>query len=342
MSTADCPGSNLPAGFLDPRPTTVIGPIFVGNVINWLLMGTLIVQVYIFSVNFPGERLRLRLLVYGILCLDIVQTVFGTHLAWWYMISSWNNPIALESLPWSDVTIPIMCGLVAGIVQIFYAWQIWVLTKTILMHGFAALIVVVALAQSLTAVITPSLLRRDPDAQNYLHLFPGFEFWLAGSFVADILICSCMLWILYHAKTGTMWTHSESLISKLILNTIRTGTVTVVCAAIDLALFVALSDGNYHLAPAYILGKLYSNSLMATLNGRKSRSQTSPGTSDSLGMRVSVSGQSELAFTRSDRYSQYASEEGIIPKERRVRLSRVPAAESAEDVDTTQAKSAEL
>ncbi|KAI0066606.1 hypothetical protein BV25DRAFT_1408204 [Artomyces pyxidatus] len=240
-----------------PKTAIVIGPVFVGNAVNWLLMGTLIVQVYMFYVKFPGERLGIRLLVYGIFCLDIVQTVLGTQLAWYWMIINWNNPASLEdTFNWPSTTIPIMCALVSGIVQMFYAWQIWVLSTGVIMHFIAVLIVVIAFGQSLAGIIASSLLLISPTAETFVRLHPGFEFWLARSLVTDILICGCMLWILYHAKKGTMWAESETLISKLIVNTIRTGTVTVVCAAIELALFVAGEDHFNYLAPAYILGKL--------------------------------------------------------------------------------------
>lgn len=39
-------------------------------------------------------------------------------------------------------------------------------------------------------------------------------------------------------------------------------------AIIDVALFLAFPSANFHVAPALVLGKLYSNSLVATLNSR--------------------------------------------------------------------------
>ncbi|KAI0066609.1 hypothetical protein BV25DRAFT_1912663 [Artomyces pyxidatus] len=319
----------VPGEFILPRASTVIGPVFVGNAVNCVLMGTLVVQVYLFYVNFPRERLRIRLLVYGIFLLDILQTLFGIHLAWDWMITNWNNPDALaHPISWTDATIPIMCGLVAGIVQLFYAWQIWALAKSVFMHAVAALIVVVALGQSSASIISSSLLLKSLTPEEFKRLFPGFEFWLAGSFVADILISCSMIWILYNAKTETVWMKSETLFSRLIVNTIRTGSVTVVCATIDLALFVALPDGNYHLAPAYILGKLYSNSLMATLNARKLASRASVSQSDSVGMtprslafaKTAPSMGSSQVTTRAFTTVSKADSEASISKERAVRV----------------------
>ncbi|KAI0064790.1 hypothetical protein BV25DRAFT_1913963 [Artomyces pyxidatus] len=199
-------------------------------------MGTLIVQVYfldadMFYVNFPGVRLRIQLLGRFVLPSrerpTLLNTALGSYMAWWWMITNWNKPSSFaDTLNWRVATLPIMCGLVSGIVQMFYAWQIWVLTNNVIMHLIAALIVVVALGQSLTAITVSSLLLKTLTPDTFFQISPGFAFWLAGSFVADILICGSMLWILFRAKT-TVFGESETWINKLILNTIRTGSVTV-------------------------------------------------------------------------------------------------------------------
>jgi hypothetical protein len=50
--------------------------------------------------------------VYTVFILDIVQTVFGTHQAWYYSVANWNNgPALVGASPWSAATIPIMAGL---------------------------------------------------------------------------------------------------------------------------------------------------------------------------------------------------------------------------------------
>ncbi|KAI0049155.1 hypothetical protein FA95DRAFT_1604686 [Auriscalpium vulgare] len=263
--------------------SSIIGPIFVGNTLDWLLLGTLILQVYTYYFNFPNDTLRLRLLVLVLLCLDIVQTAFGTHMAWFYMVKTWSNPAQIGASVWSEAMNPVMCS----IIQTFYAWRIWTLRKSVLTRCLTVVIVLIALSQSLTATISSVLIQINSDTkqvcdstgcenikswiQTVLRLQPEYELWLAGSFVADILISGCMVWILYTEKRDfTVTTRIESIINKLMINAIQTGLVTVACAGVELSLFVTVGKaGNYPLIPAYILGKLYSNSLLVTLNARK-------------------------------------------------------------------------
>nr|GAT51581.1 predicted protein [Mycena chlorophos] len=60
------------------------------------------------------------------------------------------------------------------------------------------------------------------------------------------------------------------LITKLIFHAIETGAVTTIAAGVELGLFLTHGENLMHEAPAFLLGKLYSNVVLATLNGRSS------------------------------------------------------------------------
>ncbi|KAK7035346.1 hypothetical protein VNI00_011877 [Paramarasmius palmivorus] len=132
----------------------------------------------------------------------------------------------------------------------------------------------VAFAQGMSAIVAGFIGSPNTTQQTLLRLHPAFSLWLAGSFVADVLITGSMFWILHTAKAKSSFARSDALINRLISNTVQTGALTVVVATVDLALFVRFTDATYHFVPAYILGKLYTNSFMATLNARKSTSPT--------------------------------------------------------------------
>ncbi|KAJ7232684.1 hypothetical protein C8J57DRAFT_1383407 [Mycena rebaudengoi] len=240
-----------------------------------MLMGT----PDIYWRNFPKDSMVIKILVYVVFVLDVIQTAFGTDEAWWYAIENWGNPPALQGAPWSAVITPITCGL---------SERIWTLKTTVVPRLLAALIVLVALAQSLAAIVGSSVLEADLTQRNLIRLHPIFVLWLAGSFATDILITGSMIWILHTAKPRAWIAPTENMLNRLIINSIQTGTVTVVCAGITLALFIQFTDKNYYFAFSYILGKLYSNSFMATLNYRAPRTHSQP-SNQSIGMRIQVS-----------------------------------------------------
>ncbi|EEB88665.1 hypothetical protein MPER_13371, partial [Moniliophthora perniciosa FA553] len=95
--------------------------------LDWMLMGTLVVQVYSYYQRFAKDRIVIRGLVF---VLDIAQTVFATDNAWFFMVRHWGEVEKFRIIPWSSEMIPFLGSVVAAIVQIFYAWRIWLLSKT--------------------------------------------------------------------------------------------------------------------------------------------------------------------------------------------------------------------
>ncbi|KAJ7726682.1 hypothetical protein DFH07DRAFT_970393 [Mycena maculata] len=223
----------------------VIGP-FVANILNWMLMGTLIMQLYTYYQKF-SDGIGLRVLVYSVVSIDIAQTFILTQHGWWFIITIWGQPEMFDELVWSGDVIPFTCRLVAVIVQILNVWQS--LTSSRYMHAVAVLIVLLALTQGITAMVASMLCEVSPFQETLIRLHPEFTVWLAGSFVDDIIITVCITYILSQVKTHTSWSASETTLTKVINRVMQTGAATVTVAAIDLALFVSFPTTNYHFIP---------------------------------------------------------------------------------------------
>ncbi|KAJ7499464.1 hypothetical protein FB451DRAFT_1205528 [Mycena latifolia] len=245
-------------------------PAFIANILNWMFMGTLVMQLHTYYQTFPTDRVILRILVYGLFLVDVAQTAILTHHGWFFTITTWGNPANFDVLPWTASMLPVLCGFVSATVQIFYSWRIWVLSPNrFLLRAVAILIVLIALVQGFAGMITGFLSLHPPTQENLLRLHPGFTVWLVGSFVVDVLVTVCMTYILSQAKQQTTWIPTETLLIKLMHRVIQTGAASAICASLDLALFVGILSTNFYLVPAYILGKVYTNSLMLTLNLRR-------------------------------------------------------------------------
>ncbi|KAJ7141590.1 hypothetical protein C8R46DRAFT_1361185 [Mycena filopes] len=285
--------------------TTELGPIFVGNVLNWLLMGVLTVQFVriaaisysrqhsqptdAYSNNFPRDRLLVKILVYTLFVVDIVQTGLGTHEAWWFLIEHWGDVSSLQRGPWSALTIPITCGLVSAPVQLFYAYRIWRLRYGPVARLVCAVMVLSGLAQSMAGITGSALLQSNVTQENLIRLHPVFTFWLAGSFITDFIVAVTMTWILHTAKSASAVTQTNGMLNRLMINTIQTGTATGLCAGLELVMFLRFPQTNYHWAFAYILGKLYTNSFMVSINLREPRRRSKLDAAESIELRIQVS-----------------------------------------------------
>ncbi|KAJ7924231.1 hypothetical protein B0H13DRAFT_1864104 [Mycena leptocephala] len=190
--------------------------------------------------------------------LELVETGFATHEAWYFSVENWGNFAALGGSPWTaDVHVIAVGVACAGSMHCCNR------RDRIGEENDAA----PGIHQELTRY---AQVAKIPTEFELLKVHPVYSFWLVASFVTDILILGSMVWILYTSKDMTFTSTTNNLLDRLIINSVQTGGVTVACAGATLILFLKSTDTVYYGIPLYMLGKLYSNSLVATLNARNS------------------------------------------------------------------------
>jgi len=86
--------------------------------------------------------------------------------------------------------------------------------------------------------------------------------------VADVLIASALFYFLRRSRTG--FKKSDTMISRLIMFTVSTGFLTSICAIASLVSILVWGRTLIYVAFYFSLGRLYSNSVLATLNARRS------------------------------------------------------------------------
>ncbi|KAJ6494344.1 hypothetical protein C8R45DRAFT_176316 [Mycena sanguinolenta] len=194
----------------------------------------------------------------------------------------------------------------------FFAWRIYVVKgSNPYIRIVIALIVMTAWMQSLSAIVNGIRYAFTPQITDQIQLAIGVKIWLIGSFVCDILIAVTMSGILWHARVQTPWKTTDSMMTKLIYHTVETGAVTALAAGIELVLFLVYPATSLDDTPAFLLGKLYSNVVLATLNSRTKVLPHSSGefavsmptTTDSVQLRLRTNNQTmtddfEMDMTR--------------------------------------------
>ncbi|KAF8876048.1 hypothetical protein BD779DRAFT_176144 [Infundibulicybe gibba] len=236
----------------------------LGYLFNWGLYGTLSVQVYLYYLAFPSDRRLTRYLVLGLYLVETLQTALITHDAFMTFVVDYGNLPTLRNAQLEGLSTPMICAIVSCTVQLFFTYRIFILSKSKLLVSVICLIALTQGGAGIAAGV--QVLQIDDWSKIRLEAFVSCTIWLVGAAVCDILIAITMCYCLSRSETGLRSTHV--LISKLIRLTIETGTVTATVATIDIALFLGFPHNNYHRVPALILAKLYSNTLMVTLNSR--------------------------------------------------------------------------
>ncbi|KAJ6569007.1 hypothetical protein B0H19DRAFT_1256696 [Mycena capillaripes] len=122
--------------------------------------------------------------------------------------------------------------------------------------GICGLIVLLALMQSLCAIVNG--IREGVNSQ--LANFPSFavavKIWLIGSAVCDVVIATTMITILARYRKMTPWKKTDTIITKLIYHTVETGAIPAIVAIVDMVLFLVYPQYLFHVVPSFILGKM--------------------------------------------------------------------------------------
>jgi len=149
--------------------------------------------------------------------------------------------------------------------KFFFAWRIYVLGQWRLVSGF---IIALAVAQGGCALAAGFRYIPVKTLAELNLVYPMVSVWLGGSAACDIFIAASMLFFLLRAKTATMHKQTEKMLTRLVRLTIETGVATAATATVDLTLFFVFKNNNLHVMPAIVLAKMYTNTLLASLNSR--------------------------------------------------------------------------
>ncbi|KAF5349949.1 hypothetical protein D9756_009262 [Leucocoprinus leucothites] len=261
------PTSSSPAPVaVPPGIVKIAGPILIADILAWGLYGVLAVQVYIYFLAFPRDRSASRWLVAVVFLLETAQVIVIARDMFEAFARGFGHPGAITALGLSGFSAPIIAGTVGFLVQLFYAYRIKVLSESKIVP---ILICLMALIQCVGAFISGirGFIGKDVRNLNTITDRVGHGLFNATSAACDIVIAIAMSYYLPKLDSGVRAsTHAR--IRRIIRLVVGTGSLTAAVAIIDQILFEAFPGTGYFLTPAFVIGKLYSNSMMVIFNSR--------------------------------------------------------------------------
>ncbi|KAF8273647.1 hypothetical protein EI94DRAFT_1795053 [Lactarius quietus] len=234
-------------------------PLLFGPLCNWTLYGVLCVQIYVYSYNFPTDRRSIKFLAYFIFLLETVQTALtGSDIYYWF-IAGFGNVERLRRSHFGPIDVPIINAIISLIVQGYFCYRIWVLNKR--SSWICWIIAVAAVTQSVAEIwtsIKPLVEERISIYKTPLYL------WSISSSLADILIAVAMTLLLRR----TIGNFSSFVLVRVVRLTIETNALTATLAITSLVLYATFPNELYYIYTVEIIGKVYSNTLLVSLNNR--------------------------------------------------------------------------
>ncbi|KAG6889488.1 hypothetical protein C0992_004993 [Termitomyces sp. T32_za158] len=104
------------------------------------------------------------------------------------------------------------------------------------------------------------------EVAHFAPLKPFVICWLGFQTSADLFITFILSFVLSRSRTG--FRKTDTVINRLIRGAIQTGLFASVFALADLFSFVLHGDTNLYAMFAYPIGRIYTNTLLDTLNAR--------------------------------------------------------------------------
>ncbi|KAK0449461.1 hypothetical protein EV421DRAFT_1996530 [Armillaria borealis] len=235
---------------MQPIPTghpiaEVSGPIIVACLLNWGLFGTLSVQLY--------DRRSLKYLVYGIYIIEFVQTMVVARDTFVTFGYSFGDVEALTRMNYSWLTVPIMSAVAAGVGHVFYAYRIFILSKSRILPIF---VICVSLISSVAAVITG------------IYAFHAGNVIKLNNRKTSIAIGLMRKHYQFPSHPNADHKDNSSHYRNGIYDRRLTPLTLAVVALLNVILFFVFPHQTFYMTPALLMPKLYTNTVYMVLNSR--------------------------------------------------------------------------
>ncbi|TFL00760.1 hypothetical protein BDV98DRAFT_568664 [Pterulicium gracile] len=248
--------------------TNIAGPSVLGHLLSCALFGVLAVQLYVYTIAFKHDPRWLRVLVYTIFTLEVAFQGIEAYSAWYSLGAGWGKVANLKGYPLPTVAFSTLTGVITSLVHGFYSWRIAVLMRKYVVVVIIGLLSLVQLSMSIYVTVHVARAQGQAALAALHQTSKIITVWFSFSAAADVLITVAMTMLLLAARRRSHYVFTNTRLQNLIKYTVETGLITSCSVLIVLALFLALPEDRYHYILYYSLGKIYANTLMATLNAR--------------------------------------------------------------------------
>ncbi|KAF9011846.1 hypothetical protein BDQ17DRAFT_1344962 [Cyathus striatus] len=234
----------------------------VAYCLSFGLYGVFTTQVYAYYICFPKDKKHVKILVYGVLVIETIQSILVIRDAVTSFGIGFGERGEVAKIHNEWLTMPIASGIIGCIVQCFYAYRIKRLTHTIAASCF---VVLLALVQCIGAIVA--------GVEGHI-INNAWKLNSRVEYIAQAVKISCFVIVHTHKvfqlyKSKTKVENTQATLTRIIRLIIGTGIFTALIAILDLILYLGeYKRGAYFLIPCLNLGKLYSNSMMVVLNNR--------------------------------------------------------------------------
>ncbi|KAJ7645855.1 hypothetical protein B0H17DRAFT_1215833 [Mycena rosella] len=216
--------------------------------------GLLTLQTYIYYENSPEDSCRLKSLVGAVWCLDFTHLILICQACYHYLVDNWGNEAALLE---STIVLDMHLILVGAASALSNHNQVLVGSLAALCTATAGLDIVMAVRKIRNRSVTTFATGVDEILAMFII-----------SAAADLFIAVLLCYYLQRGCTKFEFQHTNFVLSRVLQYTIATGLATSLLAVGCVVAYLIMPDSFVFIAMHFSLARMYTNSLLATLNSR--------------------------------------------------------------------------
>jgi len=241
----------------------VIGVLLIGIFFNTYLYGLVTYQFITYYTSKFNDPTWIRGIVGTLFALDTVHSCVAVYAAWETCVTNFNNPGFFAAVSWTIPFTACATALAAFLSQIFLAHRVLILTKNKILTGVILTLSCLGFFFGLYAGTYSGILH---EVAKFGPLSPFVTCWLGFQTAADVMITTVLIYTLKNARTG--FHRTDTIINRLIRGAVQTGFFASIFALFDLFSFMLRRQTYLYAMFAYPIGRIYTNTLLDTLNCR--------------------------------------------------------------------------
>jgi len=242
------------------------GALLLGAFLACCFSGIVTVQSFLYIKLYPKDAIRTKIIVGAVWLLDTLHTCLVMASVWNYVIPHFGDVPRIDFIPWTVALTIAITAILTIIVHCFLARRIYRLTKND--WRITAPILILAVLRLCSACVTTAEMIRLKSFKEFSEHFRWvFTLGLALSSSVDVLITVTLCYKLRSSRTGSL--RIDNIIDSLVLYSFENGSLTCAGTVLSMIFWLTMPYNRLFLALHFIIAKLYANSLLATLNTRK-------------------------------------------------------------------------
>ncbi|KJA17362.1 hypothetical protein HYPSUDRAFT_70804 [Hypholoma sublateritium FD-334 SS-4] len=246
------------------RDPAISAASYLGILLNLGLYGILAGQIITYSLSYNRDHSKTKALVYGLFLLNTLQSILLLRDGFITFAKGYGDVDGLLNSHLEWLSVPYITSIVSFIVQVFFAYRIYVAFER--SYWISSVILMASAIQAIAGILAGT---KDLQFRTYTLLYAraGVEImiWHVAAAVCDLLIAASMGFYLF-SRDDVFRTHSH--VSRGIRLALETGTVTAIVTIANLILFFAAPRRIYFVVPSFISAKLYANTVLVVFNNR--------------------------------------------------------------------------